>query len=120
MATKKKAQTRSRLTLANCQIKSAEKFKAVCAAIDVLEKETFIRSGEIEISNCFICPDIDLLQFYNSDDPTEQLMAKICISIHVNQWGEDARQSYKDIVKKENEMLGRVREIHKKHAAARQ
>lgn len=110
-----KKQTRSRLTLANCQIKSAEKFKAVCAAIDVLEKEAFIRSGQIELVDCFICCDIDLTVFYNSEDPTERLLAKICIFLHVKQWGEDARQSYKDIVKQENEMLAKVREIHRKH-----
>jgi hypothetical protein len=99
--------------LANCQIKSAEKFKAVCAAIDLLEKETFIRSGQIQFTDCFICPDIDLLPFYNSADPTQRLVAKICISLHVQKWGEYARQDYKDIVKREGEMLATTRNVER-------
>jgi len=78
----------STLRLENCQIKSAEKFKAVCAAIDILEKETFIRSGQYAFTNVFVCPDIDLIPFYESSDPTERLIAGLCIHLHVKRYGE--------------------------------
>lgn len=76
----------STLSLENCQIKSAEKLKAVCAAFDVLEKETFIKSGRFSFTNVFVCPDIDLIPFYESNDPTERLIASICIGLHVKRY----------------------------------
>lgn len=111
--------TRSRLTLANCQVKSAEKLRAVCRAIDVLEKETFIRSGQIELDNCFICPDIDLLEFYNSKDPTEHLVGKIAILIHVERWGDDARKEYKAVAEQIEAQWKRAKGLHRKHARKR-
>lgn len=85
---------RSKISLDNCQIKSAEKFKAVAQAIDLIEKETFIGSGLISFSGMFICPDIDLVQFYKSGDPTERLLAVICIGLHVKRYGKNSRQDY--------------------------
>lgn len=88
----------SRLTLANCQIKSPEIFKEVCKAIDTLEKLTFIRSGLIEFTDNFICPDIDLIPFYNSEDATEKLVAEICIHLHVKKYGKRSRKAYIQVV----------------------
>lgn len=78
----------STLHLYNAQIKSAEKLKALCQAFDILEKETFIRSGRYAFTDVFICPDIDLLPFYNSDDPTERLIGGLCIELHVKRYGK--------------------------------
>jgi hypothetical protein len=90
----------STLSLENCQIKSAEKLKAVCAAFDILEKETFIKSGQFRFTNMFICPDIDLLPFYESLDPTERLIAGLCIRLHVKRYGKNSDPRYKAIVKR--------------------
>lgn len=107
----------SRLTLENIQIKSAEKFKTVCQAIDVLEKETFIRSGEIKFEDVFVCPDFDLVPFYQSYDPTERLIAKLCISLHVQKWGDDAKEDYKKIVEHEHKIMESARKIHRRNGA---
>lgn len=104
------AQPKSKITLANCQIKSDEKFKAVAQAIDVLEKETFIRSGLIEFSGMFICPDIDLVKFYKSADATERLLANICISLHVKQYGKNSRQDYLTIDHNQRQLLKRTKQ----------
>lgn|GEM_PF-1318227 len=96
-----KKQVLSRLTLANAQIKSAELFREVCRAIDTIEKLTFIRSGEIEFRDNFICPDIDLLPFYHSDDPTERMVARICIALHVKRYGQHSSPGYREIMEKE-------------------
>jgi hypothetical protein len=88
----------SRLTLANCQIKSPEIFKEVCKAIDILEKLTFIKSGLIEFKDNFICCDIDLMPFYTSNDATERLVAEICISLHVKKYGKRSRKEYREVV----------------------
>lgn len=85
------------LELKNCQIKSAEKLKSVCQALDVLEKETFVGSGRIRFSNVFICPDIDLLPFYNSDDPTEKLIGRLCVQLHLKRYGKYADKKYKKL-----------------------
>lgn len=100
---------RSKVTLENCQIKSAEKFKAVAAALDILEKETFIKSGLICFSGMFICPDIDLVQFYKSGDPTERLLATICIALHVKQYGKRSRKEYLEIETKAREAVKRAK-----------
>lgn len=89
----------SKLVLENCQIKSAEKLKAVCAALDVLEIETFIGSGQFVFRNNFICPDIDLIPFYESEKPTERLIAGICIRLHVKRYGKHSDPRYLSIVK---------------------
>jgi hypothetical protein len=86
---------RSLLHLKNCQIKSAEKFKSVCQALDTLEKETMIQSGRIKFTNVFVCPDIDLIPFYNSPDPMERLIAGLCITLHVKRYGKHADRRYK-------------------------
>jgi hypothetical protein len=85
---------KSKISLENCQIKSAEKFKSVAQAIDLIEKETFVGSGLISFSGMFICPDIDLVQFYKSGDPTERLLAVICIGLHVKRYGKNSRAEY--------------------------
>lgn len=90
---------RSRLTLENCQIKSLSKLYAVCAAIDTLEAETFIRSGEIKFDNVFVCPDIDLSAlYYATKNPTEKLVTGLCMALHVAKWGENSNPKYKKIV----------------------
>lgn len=94
---------RSKIALEHCQIKSAEKFKAVAQAIDTLEKETFIKSGWISLVNCFVCPDIDLIAFYKSGDPTERLLAIICISLHCKQYGKNSRKAYLEIQKEDRQ-----------------
>ena len=85
---------RSKLVLKNCQIKSAEKLRQVCKVIDLLEKETFMASGCIRFVNVFVCPDIDLLEFANSADPTERLIGGICIRLHNKKYGRASRYSY--------------------------
>lgn len=86
--------------LKNCQIKSAKKLRAVCRALDTLEKEMMIGSGRIRFKNVFVCPDIDLIEFYNSDDPMEKLIGGLCIDLHVKRYGKYADKKYIKIVKK--------------------
>jgi hypothetical protein len=88
----------STLHLKNCQIKSREAFRSTCAAIDELEKVTFIRSGSIKFANVFVCPDIDLIEFYESSDPTERLIAGLAIQIHCKRYGRFADKRYKKII----------------------
>lgn len=99
----------SRLTLANAQIKSAEIFVEVCKAIDTLEKLTFIRSGEIAFTDNFICPDFDLLPFYNSADPTQRLIARLCIHLHYQKHGENIPASYLEVIKSEQKRRSNAR-----------
>lgn len=99
--------TLSRLTLANCQIKSPEIFREVCKAIDTLEKLTFIRSGEVAFVDNFICCDIDLVPFYESPDATERMIARMCIALDVKRWGKRSRPEYIKIVEKEA-VVGRI------------
>jgi hypothetical protein len=91
---------RSTLHLENCQIKSADKFRAVCQALDTIEIETFIGSGRFALTNVFICPDIDLLPFYHSDKPTEALIARIAIILHVQKYGKKSTPEYLEIYNK--------------------
>lgn len=86
--------------LENCQIKSAEKFREICKAIDIIEKETFIKSGQFQFKNVWVCPDIDLMVFYNSADPTENVVARICIHLHVKLYGKTSDAQYLEVVKK--------------------
>jgi hypothetical protein len=99
-AKKNKNMKESLFHLKNCQIKSAEKLKAVCAAIDTLEKETMIGSGRIKFTNVFICPDIDLLYFYHSSDPIERLIGGLCIRLHVKRYGKFSNKGYIKAIKK--------------------
>ena len=90
----------STLTLADCQIKGPDQFRSVCQAIDTLEINTFIRSGRIRFRNVFICPDIDLLVFYKSKNPTERLIAGLAIQLHVQKYRKHSRKAYRKIVNK--------------------
>lgn len=92
----------SSLELKNCQIKSAEQFRAVCAALDVLEIQTFVGSGRIRFTNVFICPDIDLMPFYESDKPMERLIGGLAIQLHVSRHGKYAKKKYRKILKKQS------------------
>jgi hypothetical protein len=83
--------------LKNCQIKSAEKLRAVCQALDVLEKETMISSGRIRFTNVFICPDIDLLPFYHSEDPMERIIGRLCVHLHLKKYGKHSDTRYKNL-----------------------
>lgn len=91
--------SRSLLVLQNCQIKSAEKFRKVCEAIDTLEVETFIGSGRLAFTNVFICPDIDLVPFWESDKPTERLVARVAICLHCKKYGKRSSPRYLAIFK---------------------
>lgn len=51
---------RSEIILKNLQIKSLEKAKRVCYALNILEEETGIREVKITLEKVFVCPWIDL------------------------------------------------------------
>lgn len=102
--------SKSKITLANCQIKSAEKFRVVAQALDLLEKETFIQSGLICFSGMFICPDIDLMKFFHSQEPTERLLAIMCIELHVKRYGKSSRKEYLTTVLNERIVRKRAKE----------
>lgn len=104
---------KSKITIENCQIKSADKFKAVAQAIDTIEIETFVGSGLISFVGMFICPDIDLLQFLKSPNATERLLAEICIQLHVKQYGKNSRPVYLEASKQIDDKL-KKRKAHLK------
>jgi hypothetical protein len=72
----------SLIHIENCQIKSIEKAKILCKALDIIEKECGIRSVRISFANNFLCPDIDLSILENSLDPMENLVGKLLIKIY--------------------------------------
>lgn len=72
---------RSRITIANCQVKSIEIARELCKALDTIEKMCGIESVEICFEQNFICPDIDLTLLSNSLDPMERLIGQLLIRI---------------------------------------
>jgi len=66
----------------NCQIKSIEKAKLLCQALDTIEKECGIKEVRISFANNFLCPDIDLTILEKSKDPMEKLVGKLLIKIY--------------------------------------
>jgi hypothetical protein len=85
----------SLIHIENCQIKSLNKAKAVAAALDIIEKEMGVGSVRISFKNCFVCPDINLLELYNSVDPMERVMGKIFIMLDKKKYGK--RSDYRKI-----------------------
>lgn len=83
------------IEIRNCQIKSIEKARIVCKMLDTLEKEIGIGRVEIAFKDNFICPDIDLLELYNSPDPMEKLIGCLLIRLDQIQYGKRSR--YKKI-----------------------
>lgn len=67
----------SLIHIEKCQIKSAQKFERVCELLDELEKEIGIREVEISFKNMFVCPDINLEDYTNSQKPMEKLASNI-------------------------------------------
>lgn len=78
--------TRSKISIEHCQVKSAEKLRLMCKALDTLEKELGIHCVEIYVNNLFVCPDIDLWEFKNSSDAMEQLIGKLLIDLDLKQY----------------------------------
>jgi hypothetical protein len=72
----------SLIHIENCQIKSIEKAKLLCCALDIIEKECGIKEVRISFANNFICPDIDLSILENSENPMEKLVGKLLIKIY--------------------------------------
>jgi hypothetical protein len=70
---------RSRITIANCQVKSIEIARELCKALDTIEKICGIESVVICFEQNFICPDIDLTLLSNSSDPMERLIGQLLI-----------------------------------------
>jgi hypothetical protein len=56
-----------------------------------MEKEIGIKEVEISFKDMFICPDIDLTEFANSDDPMEKLVGGLCIKLHKMKYGKDSK-----------------------------
>lgn len=74
-----------------CQVKSSEKMKVLCQALDTLEKEIGIREVEISFKDMFICPDIDLTEFSNSNEPMEKLVGGLCIKLDKMKYGKKSK-----------------------------
>lgn len=72
----------SLIHIENCQIKSIEKAKLLCQALDIIEKECGIKEVRISFANNFLCPDIDLSILSNSSDPMEKLIGELLIKIY--------------------------------------
>lgn len=68
---------RSLIHIENCQVKSLEKARVLCQCLDILEKEIGIKQVRISFKNMFICPDIDLTELTNSEEPMERLVGGI-------------------------------------------
>lgn len=93
--TKKKAavtnERRSIIHIENCQVKSLQKARQLCAAIDTIEKECGIGSVRIRFKNNFICPDIDLHQLTQSTDPMERLIGELLVRIDISRNGKNSK-----------------------------
>lgn len=74
----------SLIHIENCQIKSIEKAKLLCQALDTIEKECGIKEVRISFANNFLCPDIDLSILKKSKDPMEKLVGNLLIKIYKN------------------------------------
>lgn len=74
-----------------CQIKSKEKFRLFCQLLDTLEKEIGIHEVEISLKDIFICPDIDLTEFSNSDVPMEKIIGGLAIRLHNQRYGKESK-----------------------------
>jgi hypothetical protein len=85
----------SLIHIENCQIKSLNKAKAVAAALDIIEKEMGVGPVRIRFKNCFICPDIDLMQLYKSVDRMEVVLGRIFISLDKKRYGK--KSDYKKV-----------------------
>lgn len=81
---------RSRITIANCQVKSIEIARELCKALDTIEKVCGIESVEICFEQNFICPDIDLTLLSNSSDPMERLIGGLLISMDKKSKGKNS------------------------------
>lgn len=76
--------------LEDLQIKSKEKFKILCQCLDTMEKEFGIMSVKISVSDVFCCPDINLLEFVNSDDPMEKLVGGLFVKLDIKRHGKNS------------------------------
>ncbi|MGI8655466.1 MAG: hypothetical protein ACR2LC_09630 [Pyrinomonadaceae bacterium] len=65
----------ARIRLAGCQIKSLEIARALAKALDMLEEKSGIGSVYIEMNDCFVCPDINLLRMNRT--PMEKVFANV-------------------------------------------
>lgn len=74
-----------------CQVKSRQKMKKLCKALDTLEKEIGIKVVEISFKDMFICPDIDLTEFSNSKDPMEKLVGNLFIKFDKMRYGKKSK-----------------------------
>lgn len=81
----------SLIHIKRCQVKSLEKAQILCRCLDVLEKEFGIHSVRIRFTDNFICPDIDLTQLSNSDDPMEKLIGGLMIRLDKQRFGKHSK-----------------------------
>ena len=58
---------RGEIKLINLQIKSIDKARDLCMALQTIEEECGIHEVRITIENPFICPWIDLNELMNTD-----------------------------------------------------
>lgn len=86
---------RSLIHIENCQIKSIEKARLLCALLDTMEKEFGIKEVMISFKNNFVCPDIDLTQLSNASDPMERLVGSVLIKCDIQVKGKNS--AYKKI-----------------------
>lgn len=85
-----KKQKYSLIHIEQCQIKSLEKAKLLCSLIDQLEKEFGIREVEISFKDNFVCPDIDLTELSNSNDPMQKLIGGLLIKLDKIKHGKNS------------------------------
>lgn len=65
----------ARIRLTGCQIKSLEIARGIAKALNVLEEKSGIGSVYMEMNDCFVCPDINLLRLNRT--PMEKILASI-------------------------------------------
>lgn len=82
---------RAKIHIENCQIKSLEKAIIVADCLDKLEKEIGIHQVDISLKDCFICPDIDLTELANSEEPMLQLLGGLLIKLDKKKYGKLSR-----------------------------
>lgn len=81
----------SLIHIEKCQIKSHNKLILFCKLIDKLEKEFGIKEVEISFKNNYICPDINLQLFADSEKPMESLIGKLFIKTNILKYNKKSK-----------------------------
>lgn len=73
---------RGEIRIDGIQVKSLEKAKKLCAALQIIEEECGIHEVKITLSNIFVCPWINLSDLQNTE--MEKLVSELFLKLKSN------------------------------------